>query len=406
MHTDPDVADFFFPNGGFKNSSFELHSLITDSRLNGDAMPYLATASERPPSETEGKGELDCVGHVFTNLPSLTHGYVHRHHLEEEARAVMTNDRHPIITLVGRGGIGKTSLALAILRDIAETERYQVIIWFSSRDIDLLMSGAKPVQPRVLTAREISEEYLTLIGEIAAARDQKINPTVVMAEHLRKSPLGPTLFVFDNFETVRSPVDLFQWIDTNIKLPNKAVITTRFRDFKADYPVEVSGMEQEEAEALVAQTAASLGIEKVIGKKERDLLIEKSNCHPYVIKIMLGEIANAGTFSKPIHLMVRKEEILDALFERTFANLSPMASRIFLTLSGWHSLVPKLAVEALLLRHGNDGGDPEAGIDQLIRMSLIERAVAGDGADFLRGSAHCFAVWSSKIGGEPYSRSD
>src|SRR3546814_8213244 len=76
-------------------------------------------------------------------------------------------------------------------------------------------------------------------------------------------------------------------------------------------------------------------------------LIEQSNAHPYVMKILLGEIANAGSFSKPEKLIVRKEEILDALFERTYANLSPIASRVFLPISGWRSLVPQLAVEAV-----------------------------------------------------------
>src|SRR3546814_11761265 len=105
--------------------------------------------------------------------------------------------------------------------------------------------------------------------------------------------------------------------------------------------------------------------------------------HPYVMKILLGEIANAGSFSKPEKLIVRKEEILDALFERTYANLSPIASRVFLTLSGWRSLVPQLAVEAVLLRRGDESVDPELGVEQLIRMSLIERKKAGDGPDFL-----------------------
>ncbi|RWM22827.1 MAG: hypothetical protein E5X53_23500 [Mesorhizobium sp.] len=383
LHTDLDASDYFVPNGAFRNGSYELHSLVSDSRLKGDASPYLAAASERPPSETEGKGELDIQGRVFTNLPATTASYVRRPNLESEVRAALMNDRHPIVTLVGRGGIGKTSVALTVLREIAKTDRYDVIVWFSARDIDLMMSGAKQVQPRVLTDKDIAEEYRALIGGPIEGPAGKISPTASMAEHLRKSPLGSTLFVFDNFETVRSPVDLFQWIDTNIRLPNKAVITSRFREFKADYPIEVFGMEREEAEALVAQTALALGIETLVGRKERDLIIEDSNGHPYVIKIVLGEIANAGAFSKPSNLIARKEDILDALFERTYANLSPIAARIFLTLSGWRSLVPQLAVEAVLLRHGSGDGDPETGIDQLVRMSLIERTTAGDDADFL-----------------------
>jgi hypothetical protein len=75
VHSDMDVTDFFVPNGGFRNGSYELHSLISDSRLKGDASPYLAPASARPPSETEGKGELTVQGHVFTNLPAATIGY-------------------------------------------------------------------------------------------------------------------------------------------------------------------------------------------------------------------------------------------------------------------------------------------------------------------------------------------
>ena len=239
------------------------------------------------------------------------------------------------------------------------------------------------VRPQLLTDRDIAKEYQTLVGEVAEEKEGKLNPTALMAQHLRDSPHGPTLFVFDNFETVRSPVDLFRWIDMHIRLPNKAMITTRFRDFKADYPIDVSGMELKEADELVTQITASLGIEQLIGTKERNLVIEQSNGHPYVIKIMLGEIADAGSFSKPGKLIARRDDILDALFERSYANLSPIASRIFLTLSGWRSLVPQLAVEAVLLRHGHESVDPESGVDQLVRLSLVERIEASDGTDFL-----------------------
>lgn len=383
VYSDLDASDFYFPNGTFGGGTYELHSLITDSRLKGDAAPYMAVASERPPSETHGKGILDVVGRVFTNLPPTTLGYVQRPLPEKEVSEALVNDRHPIVTLVGGGGIGKTSLVLKVLHDIATTERFSVIIWFSARDIDLTMSGAKSVQPSVVTDREIANEYCALIGEPPKESPGKFNSLGLLTEHLRQNPNGPTLFVFDNFETVRNPVDLFKWIDTNIRLPNKVAITTRFRDFKADYPIPIKGMETVEAAALIQNTVASLKIGHLIGPHESSLLIDQSDGHPYVIKIMLGEVANAGTFSKPSKLIARKDDILDALFERTFANLSPIASRIFLTLSGWRSLVPQLAVEAVLLRHGDEGANPEAGIDELLRMSLIERSTASDGADVL-----------------------
>src|SRR5262249_1908778 len=151
---------------------------------------------------------------------------------------------------------------------------------------------------------------------------------------------------------------LFQWIDTNIRLPNKAVITSRFREFKADFPVTVAGMEREEADNLISQTAAALNISEKVTTRAREQIFDESHGHPYIIKIILGEIANTGTFGRPSKMIVRKDDILDALFDRTYASLSPMAARIFLTLSAWQSLVPQLAVEAVLLWRGVDGGDP------------------------------------------------
>jgi hypothetical protein len=383
IHSDLDASDYFLPNGAFNGKTYELHSLITDSRLSGDASPYLAVAGDRPASETEGKGAFDIVGNVFTNLPAVPGGYVQRPNLEAEVRDILTNDRHPVVTLVGRGGIGKTSLALAVLHEIASGNRYAAIVWFSARDIDLTMAGPKVVQPKVLAERDIAAEYWSLISSPSTEPAKSATALATMTEHMRCSPLGPTLFVFDNFETVRSPVDLFQWIDTNIRLPNKAVITSRFREFKADFPIAVPGMEHQEADNLITQVASVLGIQSLMGFRQREQIIEESDGHPYVIKIILGEVANTGTFGKPSNMIVRKDDILDALFDRTYASLSPMAARVFLTLSGWQSLVPQVAVEAVLLRHGSVGGDPERAIDELVRMSLIERMRAQDGNDFV-----------------------
>jgi hypothetical protein len=383
IHTDLDVSDFFFPNGAFNGRHYELHSIITDSRKEGDASPYLPSAAERPLSETHGLGRLDVIGNVWSNLPSVPVGYVKRARLETEIVGALTNDRHPVITLVGRGGIGKTSLALAALHSVAATSRYDAIIWFSARDIDLTLSGPKVVKPQVLTEKDVANEFCNLLG-VSTGKDRDSSPTQVMAKNMKETSIGgPMLFVFDNFETVKSPVDLFQWIDTNIRLPNKALITSRFRDFKADYPIDISGMERAEADELITKTASELAISHLMTSKFRDELFEQSDGHPYVIKVMLGEVADKKTLSKPERVISRKEDILEALFERTFSNLSPIASRIFLTLSAWRSLVPQLALEAVLLREQTDSVDPCGGIEELIRMSLIQRTFADDSTAFL-----------------------
>ncbi len=156
LYTDADVSDFFFPNGAFRGRTFELHSLVSDNRQDGDASPYLASASELPVSETHGVGQLDVTKNVWSNLPPAPSSYIQRPNLENETKGALINDRHPIVTLVGRGGIGKTSLALQILHAVAATSRFDAILWFSARDIDLLPQGPKIVKPQVLTDKDIS----------------------------------------------------------------------------------------------------------------------------------------------------------------------------------------------------------------------------------------------------------
>lgn len=381
--SDGNVIDFFFPNGAFNGKTFELHSLITDNRLTGDAAPYLSPSKVGVPSETEGLGQLKVLGGVFTNLPSPSSTYIARPVLEEEVRRVVLNDRHPIVTLVGRGGIGKTSLAINLLQQTADLGRFDLIVWFSSRDIDLTPAGPKKVKPQVLTDKEIANEYVKLVGAEAEIKDQKVRSVDFLSRNLQKSDYGSTLFVFDNFETARNPVDIFHWIDSNIRLPNKALITSRFRDFKADYPITIYGMESSEALQLVHQTCSALGIPDLLSEEQALEVVESAGYHPYVIKILLGEIANTKNYQKPKRIMARQDEILDALFERTFVNLSPLAERIFITLCGWKSLVPELAIEAMIHKYGDAALDPEHAIDQLVRMSLVERKFDQEGNGFL-----------------------
>ena len=198
--------------------------------------------------------------------------YVSRQQLESDVLDAVSNDSHAVVTLKGRGGIGKTSLTLEVLRRISVSTRFDLIIWFSARDIDLLTTGAKPVQQKVMSEKDIADFYCHLVGLSSEERASKKNSQEILAAHFRLSPHGKTLFVFDNFETLRNPVDVFKYIDTNIRLPNKAIITTRFRDFKADYPIDVPGMSFEEANGLISRTASQLRIEPLIGEAEKGVI--------------------------------------------------------------------------------------------------------------------------------------
>ena len=257
VFTDPDVLDIFLPNGNFKNRQFETLSYTTNSVSRCDGSAWSISPARLPTSETEGDTVLSLMGNAFANLPPEPTHYVARPDLEMKvAQELLTPERHPIIALTGPGGIGKTTIALKVVHRIAMSSPspYEVILWISARDIDLLDSGPKQVSRRVFTQQDISRAAVDLL-EPAGRRDQGFSPDGFFEQCLAEGAAGPTLFVLDNFETLRDPVDTVEWLDAHIRPPNKVLITTRFRDFRGDYPIQIGGMSDDEAASLVEQHA-------------------------------------------------------------------------------------------------------------------------------------------------------
>lgn len=334
-------------------------------------------ATELPGSETEGAPNLDVLGNVFTNLPTPSDEYVRRPRYESSLAKVLREDTHPIATLVGRGGIGKTSMALEVLRTLAGEDRYFAVLWFSARDIDLLQSGPKLVRPRAMTEVDVARDFVHYL-QLEGGSPKKARAVELLAEWLRQSSYGPLLFVFDNFETFVNPAEMYSFLDTYLRPPNKVLITSRERrHFKGDYPIEVRGMESDECERLIDITARRFSVADLISERFRQDVIEESGGHPYIIKVLIGEAARQGQVGKVERILAADDAMLSALFERTYATLTPAAKRVFLLLSSWRSKVYRLALAAVLLRPGNERIDLAA-IDELVVSSFIEQSPFGE----------------------------
>jgi uncharacterized protein YwbE len=370
MFSNPELTDFYHTNGNLRNDSFESISYLSDERLSCSAKEYLLPITQLPSSHTEGSSELEVIGNCFTNLPESIDEYVKRPILESELIKVLNEtERFPIITLLGKGGVGKTSLALNVIKGLTVNDRFDLIIWFSARDIDLLMDGPKQVQTKVLNQKDIASEYCKLVHPNQDIKDK----LEFFSKELTKNTHGKALYIFDNFETVTNPIEVFEWINTYVRNPNKVLITSRIsRNFKADYPIEIQGMNESECKSLIEIVSSKLNISSLLTPNYIDELITESDGHPYIIKILLGEVSKSGKIGKVQRIVAEQEKILTALFKRTFNTLSPAAKRVFLTLSSWNSLVPVIAVEAVLWRPENEKIDIQGAIEELRKSSFID----------------------------------
>lgn len=405
IHTDQDLSDFYIANGGFDEKRYEALSYITGAVEHYPSHFFLRPADKLPGSVTEGSRQLNILGNVFTNIPEKQTDYVSRSELEHElSLELLSNQTHPIVTLDGRGGIGKTSTALHVISSIANSETcpFETVLWFSARDIDLIPEGAKLVRPSGVTIDDFAEQFAVLM-EFPNRKEKSFNAREALSIALSKTQSGATLFVFDNFETVVSPGEAFSWIDTYVRSPNKVLITTRIRgNFRADFPIHVGGMTDSECEVLIHQTAQRVRIAQPLDQTFVSDLIDESEGHPYVIKVLLGEVARAPKVRKVARVMASRDDILEALFERTYDAISPAARRIFLTLSGWRSIVPELAVEAVLIRPGNEKINVRGAIEELVNSSLIDEIVSASNEYFLSVPLAAQVFGQKKLQASPY----
>ena len=289
--SNPDLNDFFIANGSFNDNSFELLSYNTDNREKKDSSFYLTPPGPLPESETKGFEELKFMGNCFSNIPKPIDNYIERRDLEKELFELLIEDRRLIVTLRGMGGIGKTSLTLQVIEKLSRENRYSGIIWFSARDIDLLYNKTKQVRPDVFSQEDVAKYYARLLEK--NVEDNSFDCKKFFEKELESSESfnnDGCLFIFDNFETVQNPLEMFQWIDSYIRSPNKILITTRLSDFKGDYPIEVEGMIEEESRKLIKKTASSLQTEELLTPNIVNKIISQSKGHPYVIKILVGEL--------------------------------------------------------------------------------------------------------------------
>jgi hypothetical protein len=364
------LDDYLYANGDFKlsDSTGEFLSYITGKRERQKLEEWLAPPDRPIRSATAGLERLVSRGHSFTNAPDLAGDYVERSALQRQITQALTDPRRFMLTFRGTGGIGKTSLALRMIQEASSLAWFDVILWFSARDIDLRATGASFVSPEVVTLSDIAGLANSLLSELGFASDgHKVG---WLGDVLGSGDLGSTLWVLDNFETVHEPLEVYSFFDRYVQPPHKVLITTRHREFVGDYPIEIGGLDREEFDNLVDREQVRLGLE--VSTEIRDQLFEDGAGHPYVTKVLLAEMRRSGR-GRPRRVLERREDLLDALFERTFGELSQQARHIFLLLCSWHSVVPVAALEAALLVHDSSVSPDviDEAINELEAFSLI-----------------------------------
>ena len=206
---------------------------------------------------------------------------------------VLTTPGAPWVLLIeGIGGIGKTSLADALLRLLIATSVFDEVAWVSAQPLRFTLDGdVTPVAGAAITA-EILIEKLTkqLLPEAAFQVGQAPERLLLLLQTRLKA--YPHLVVVDNLETLS---DVESLLPTLHKLanPTKFVLTSRTSLYSEPnlFHFRVPELTTADALHLVRQEAALSNLPVFATCSDAELLpiIETVGGNPLAIRLIVGQ---------------------------------------------------------------------------------------------------------------------
>jgi len=298
------------------------------------------------------------------NLPAATVRLVGREAELERLRHALSQDDHRLVTVVGRGGVGKTSVALAAAHGVFE--QYAGGVWWTDasreRDGDGLLS--------------------------AIARDCRIDAGTstegAVIDDLRSR--GSVLLVLDNVEQIAGAGDLVESLLA--RLPELHVCATSQLPLAcpSERRVHLDRLAETEAIALLTRTAERLDIPLTSDPAAVEL-VELLDGLPLAIELAgsrlglfgVGElVARLRKSSTVLHDRTRpdRQQSLTAALGWTLDLLDADARELFGRLGVFAGPVTLQDIEAVV---AEDGLDVVSAAATLVDGALLRRVETGDG---------------------------
>jgi len=252
-----------------------------------------------------------------------------------EARAQLETSSEPwLVALEGLGGIGKTSLADALARDLAGWSHFIEIGWVSARHRLFRLSGDIETltgQPD-LTSAELVDRLVDQFGLAGLKRQSDADKSAGMRDFLKSRPC---LVIIDNLETAADYGSLVSQLGRWVN-PTKFLITTRYSlyDMRGVYTLTLRQLSRDDTLALIRHEAETRGLSELADapKTELEQIYDVTGGNPLATKLVIGQI---HTLSLPTALACFSaarikpvEEMLAYLYDHAWQSLDLDSRRV------------------------------------------------------------------------------
>lgn len=188
-----------------------------------------------------------------------------------------------VLTIAGIGGIGKTSLADAVVRDVLHSLRFEKVLW--------IRAGGRPMSGQPLPPEGLYDQVsMMMAGELFSD-----GPPLSLEDrtwHLRQEfKARSCLVVIDNLETDESTSYILKKIREFLE-PTKFIVTSRARPtFSApSFFLSLDELGLDDATALLRHQAQSIGLAELAAADEGTIasIFEVTGGNPMALKMVVS----------------------------------------------------------------------------------------------------------------------
>ncbi|MCB0139232.1 MAG: hypothetical protein KDE50_04920 [Caldilineaceae bacterium] len=279
-------------------------------------------------------------------------------HIESLLNIIRSPEAPWTIAIDGIGGIGKTSLANALMRQVVQLGIYDEIGWVSVRQQRFTVGGAISfIENPMMTGEQVVERlHQQLFPDALLSPDNKVKQ---MLRGLRKRlKQVPHLIVIDNLETVADLETLLPTIQT-LTEPSKFILTSRKSLYNEPgiFHFSVPELDTGNALTLIRQIASINNLPELAASSNDELLpiVDTVGGNPLALRLVVGQCHIHPLNSILNDLKEARGQTADNLYtfiyRKAWDSLEELSQRVFLS-------------TILIPPHGDD-------IDYLVKISKL-----------------------------------